>query len=169
MTMTEYLNQRDPRKGLTVYLEKEDYRVLFSFPKYDTSENKRFLHLIQIHEFPEYKYILDGDSGFLFATDSDGNAKAVSVFYIKSLSKIKEYSPFELTNMLSEIGEVEELGNFTEEGEQIFYCKIKRDPKIEDFHALKILQVIRARNLERYKFVKEIVMNETYINIKLRE
>jgi len=87
MNIEEYINQDSPRRGVKVDLKDEDYVVWFSWPEFDTSECERRFYNIKVNAYPEYTYLLKGESGVLWSTDSDGNPKSPSVFYIEKLKQ----------------------------------------------------------------------------------
>lgn len=83
MNMQEYLAQDNPVYKPKVELTWRDYRVLMTIPA--QFEGDKPHHSIVLEAYPQFRYILIGDSGYLRTDDGDGNPKGISCFHIKKL------------------------------------------------------------------------------------
>lgn len=79
MTLEQYLAQNEPKKFPKVLLKKDEYIVgtKIEFTMGDS------ITRIFIEAFPEYEYAQINNIKNLYTTDSDGNPKDRSVFWIE--------------------------------------------------------------------------------------
>lgn len=81
MNLSEYLNQQDPKRNLSVLLQQDEYQVGVSHKVGLIVHTQVFItHLNFISQFGMIEYVLIG--GRLYTSDSDGNAKRLSVFML---------------------------------------------------------------------------------------
>lgn len=76
LTLDEYKNQEDPKYGVKVLLTDDDYAISYSAEHGQTT----LTHLF-INGFP-YEYVKKSNNPRLYSTDSDGNLRSLTVFYI---------------------------------------------------------------------------------------
>jgi len=76
MTLTEYINQKEPIRKPKVILQDGEY-------KFGVTHTKGLDKVTQvfIKGFP-YEYSVTNKRGCLYTTDSDGNQKKLSVFWL---------------------------------------------------------------------------------------
>ena len=77
MTLTEYINQAEPKRGVSVQLNRDEYVIGNFIGSYLFK-----VAPVSIHAFPEYQYAVKEGSNLVWTTDSDGNPKNISVFLI---------------------------------------------------------------------------------------
>ena len=88
MNLKEYLNQKEPVRRPTVTLQEGEFELGIHYPsrglkgRTQVFVNGGYEELTHEGKRLRNEFILEGDSGVLFATDSDGNARARSVFHI---------------------------------------------------------------------------------------
>jgi hypothetical protein len=86
MTLKEYLNQKEPVRGPRVYLNKREYKKgpTIKFANGDTLTRVFIIDDGFIKAFPELRneYVQKNGWERLYTTDSDGNPKNSSCFFI---------------------------------------------------------------------------------------
>jgi hypothetical protein len=82
MTLSEYLKQKDPVRTPLVYLKRHEYITGTCYTRVNGTTNQS----IFIKGIP-YEYVQINGYDRLRTTDSDGNAKELSCFYISPINK----------------------------------------------------------------------------------
>jgi spore coat polysaccharide biosynthesis predicted glycosyltransferase SpsG len=80
MTLTEYLNQKEPVRMPTVIVDKKEYKVIFAHKAANGEVRKRVCFKSKNNLLAGIEYCLIGNR--FYTTDRDGNPKDASCFKI---------------------------------------------------------------------------------------
>jgi hypothetical protein len=83
MTLTEYLNQQEPKRNPNVILDKTEYTIGSSIKTGNKTLKMVFITDGSAELLWGIEYVLINDDKTLWTTDKDGNPKARSCFSIK--------------------------------------------------------------------------------------
>lgn len=107
MNLTDYLNQKEPKRGNKVILNALEFTKGATVKAVGSAS----LTQIFIHEYPLYNYVLKGQNGYIHTADEHGNANKLSCFYIEDINAVglkhdgSNYDEF-INSMSKEVGQL---------------------------------------------------------------
>ena len=86
MTLTEYLEQKEPERMPKVILNEHEYIIKFQYKRFMINHGHERVEVktVFINTFPSIEYVQVGTWNQLYTTDSDGNPKSKSCFWINN-------------------------------------------------------------------------------------